>query len=126
MRGSPRMNWRPAYILDFKLLQQTPPDRQYRANRVDQPLDRRHATGSVRSGQADMRTTIMAALEKGITQNGTGYSGKTWNILGQVYFPKAVTDSTFAFETNSDPGQFVPVHILPRKNSSWSRMACWT
>ncbi len=55
----------------------------------------------------------MAALEKGITRNGTGYSGKTWNILGQVYFPKAVSDSTFAFETNSDPGQFVPVHIHP-------------
>ena len=53
----------------------------------------------------------MTALEKGITANGTGYGGKTWNILGQVYFPKAVTDSTFAFETNSDPGQFVPVHI---------------
>ena len=55
----------------------------------------------------------MAALEKGITQNGTGYNGTTWNILGQVYFPKAVTDATFAFETNSDPGQFVPVHIHP-------------
>ena len=39
----------------------------------------------------------MAALEKGITANGTGYGGKSWNILGQVYFPKAVTDSTFAF-----------------------------
>ena len=46
----------------------------------------------------------------------TGYSGKTWNILGQVYFPKAVTDSTFAFETNSDPGQFVPVHIHPTQD----------
>jgi quercetin dioxygenase-like cupin family protein len=56
---------------------------------------------------------IMAALEKGITRNGEGFSGKTWNILGQVYFPKAVSDSTFAFETNSDPGQFVPVHIHP-------------
>jgi len=55
----------------------------------------------------------MTALEKGITANGTGYGGKTWNILGQVYFPKAVSDSTFAFETNSDPGQFVPVHIHP-------------
>ena len=55
----------------------------------------------------------MAALEKGITANGTGYGGKTWNILGQVYFPKAVTDSTFAFETNSEPGQFVPVHVHP-------------
>ena len=58
----------------------------------------------------------MTALEKGITKNGTGYSGKTWNILGQVYFPKAVTDSTFAFETNSDPGQFVPVHIHPTQD----------
>jgi quercetin dioxygenase-like cupin family protein len=55
----------------------------------------------------------MAALEKGITLNGQGYGGKTWNILGQVYFPKAVTDTTFAFETNSDPGQFVPVHVHP-------------
>ena len=26
----------------------------------------------------------MAALEKGITRMGTGYSGKSWNILGQV------------------------------------------
>ena len=34
----------------------------------------------------------MAALEKGITTNGTGYGGKSWNILGQVYFPKAVTE----------------------------------
>jgi quercetin dioxygenase-like cupin family protein len=59
---------------------------------------------------------IMAALEKGITRNGMGYSGKTWNILGQVYFPKAVSDSTFAFESNSDPGQFVPVHIHPTQD----------
>jgi quercetin dioxygenase-like cupin family protein len=67
----------------------------------DQPSDRRRH---------------MAALEKGITADGTGYGGVTWNILGQVYFPKAVTDSTFAFETNSDPGQFVPVHIHPTQD----------
>ena len=58
----------------------------------------------------------MTALEKGITADGTGYGGKSWNILGQVYFPKAVTDSTFAFETNSEPGQFVPVHIHPNQD----------
>src|SRR5258706_14784260 len=68
----------------------------------------------------------MAALEKGITRNGEGFAGKTWNILGQVYFPKAVTDSTFAFETNSDPGQFVPVHIHRHKRSlSLCRRAYW-
>src|SRR5258705_11257312 len=59
---------------------------------------------------------IMAALEKGITRNGTGCSGNTWNILAQVSFPKAVPDSTFAFETNSDPGQFVPVHSHPTQD----------
>jgi len=55
-------------------------------------------------------------LEKGITENGSGFKGTTWNILGQVYFPKAVCDDTFAFETNSLPGQFVPVHIHPTQD----------
>jgi quercetin dioxygenase-like cupin family protein len=100
-----------AYILDFKLLQTNQRPSGAKASAV---LDRRGAAGSVRSTKG--RTGIMAALEKGITRNGTGYSGKTWNILGQVYFPKAVTDSTFAFETNSDPGQFVPVHIHPTQD----------
>jgi oxalate decarboxylase/phosphoglucose isomerase-like protein (cupin superfamily) len=55
-------------------------------------------------------------LEKGITTNGTGFAGKSWNILGQLYFPKAVCASTFAFETNSQPGQFVPVHVHPAQD----------
>ena len=55
-------------------------------------------------------------LDKGITANGSGFAGTTWNILCQVYFPKAVCDSTFAFETNSEPGQFVPVHIHPTQD----------
>ncbi len=58
----------------------------------------------------------MTNLDKGITESGTGYAGKSWNILGQVYFPKAVCDSTFAFETNSAPGQFVPVHVHPTQD----------
>jgi quercetin dioxygenase-like cupin family protein len=55
----------------------------------------------------------MTILEKGITREGHGFGGKAWNILGQVYFPKASCASSFAFETNSDPGQFVPVHVHP-------------
>jgi quercetin dioxygenase-like cupin family protein len=54
-------------------------------------------------------------LEKGITANGKGFQDKVWSILGQVYFPKASCASTFAFETNSDPGQFVPVHVHPNQ-----------
>lgn len=55
-------------------------------------------------------------LEGGITRNGDGYEEVEWNILGQRYFPKAECDSSFAFETNSDPGQFVPVHIHPTQD----------
>ncbi len=58
----------------------------------------------------------MSDLEKGITAVGTGYAGTQWNILGQVYFPKATCDSAFAFETNAEPGQFVPVHIHPTQD----------
>jgi quercetin dioxygenase-like cupin family protein len=58
----------------------------------------------------------VAELEKGITERGSGYAGKSWNILGQVYFPKATCESTFAFETNTEPGQFVPVHIHPTQD----------
>lgn len=50
-------------------------------------------------------------LSGGITANGTSETGTELNILGQKYFVKAYCDSTFAFETNSEPGQYVPVHI---------------
>ena len=56
------------------------------------------------------------ALAKGITENGSGFEGVTWNVLGQTYYPKAVCETTFAFETNSAPGQFVPVHIHPTQD----------
>ncbi|HRO10835.1 cupin domain-containing protein [Amaricoccus sp.] len=55
-------------------------------------------------------------LDGGITRNGEGEGGTAWNILGQRYFPKASCASTFAFETNSDPGQHVPVHIHPHQD----------
>lgn len=55
-------------------------------------------------------------LEGGITAEGEGYRGVSWNILGQTYYPKAVCEATFAFETNSAPGQFVPVHIHPTQD----------
>lgn len=55
-------------------------------------------------------------LQKGITENGSGFDGVVWNILGQTYYPKAVCETTFAFETNSEPGQHVPVHIHPTQD----------
>ena len=55
-------------------------------------------------------------LAKGITRDGTGQGDITWNVLGQLYYRKASCESTFAFETNSDPGQFVPVHVHPTQD----------
>ena len=60
--------------------------------------------------------TVEQGLEQGITREGEGLGGVQWNILGQVYFPKASGGSTFSFETNSEPGQFVPVHIHPTQD----------
>ena len=53
----------------------------------------------------------MGVVKGGITRDGEGLDGVSWDILGQKYFPKADGDDAFAFETNSEPGQFVPVHI---------------
>jgi quercetin dioxygenase-like cupin family protein len=59
---------------------------------------------------------MVKALDGGITQDGTGIEGIEWNILGQRYFPKADCEATFAFETNSEAGQFVPVHVHPTQD----------
>jgi quercetin dioxygenase-like cupin family protein len=58
----------------------------------------------------------MADLEKGITRDGQGYRDKIWNILGQRYLSKASCETAFAFETNSEPGQHVPVHVHPTQD----------
>lgn len=58
----------------------------------------------------------MKDLDGGITRDGTAYHGRILDILGQRYFPKASCEASFAFETNSEPGQFVPVHVHPTQD----------
>ena len=55
----------------------------------------------------------MPDLDGGITKSG---EGTKLNILGQTYYIKAWCESSFAFETNSEPGQHVPVHIHPHQD----------
>ncbi|MDJ0859575.1 MAG: cupin domain-containing protein [Dinoroseobacter sp.] len=50
-------------------------------------------------------------LDGGVTRKGESSDGVTLNILGQKYYVKAFCESTFAFETNSAPGDHVPVHV---------------
>ena len=49
-------------------------------------------------------------LDGGIAQSG---EGTKLNILDQIYHIKAWCKTTFAFETNSEPGPYVPVYIHP-------------
>lgn len=42
--------------------------------------------------------------------------GIVWNILGQTYVPKQVTDESFAWHATLPPGTFVPPHIHPTQH----------
>jgi 5-methylphenazine-1-carboxylate 1-monooxygenase len=42
--------------------------------------------------------------------------GITWNILGQIYRPKQVTEESFAWHAEFPPDTFVPPHIHPTQD----------
>src|SRR5262249_58306548 len=58
----------------------------------------------------------MQKLTAGITKAGTGLDGIVWNILGQTYVPKAVSESSFSWHATFPPGTFVPPHIHPTQD----------
>ena len=42
--------------------------------------------------------------------------GSEWHILGHVYWNRALSQETFAFETYDPPGTFVPPHVHPTQD----------
>jgi quercetin dioxygenase-like cupin family protein len=62
------------------------------------------------------RHRVMQPLTPGITKAGTGLDGIVWNILGQTYVPKVLTENTFAWHATLPPGTFVPPHIHPTQD----------
>jgi quercetin dioxygenase-like cupin family protein len=52
----------------------------------------------------------------GVTKAGTGIDGIVWNILGQTYVPKHLSDSSFAWHATFPPRTFVPPHIHPTQD----------
>jgi quercetin dioxygenase-like cupin family protein len=58
----------------------------------------------------------MRQEQAGITRSPEGLEGITWNILGQIYVPKAVTEHSFAWHATFPPGTFVPPHSHPTQN----------
>ncbi len=59
---------------------------------------------------------FMQALTGGITKAGTGIDGIVWNILGQTYVPKQVSEASFSWHATFPPGTFVPPHIHPTQD----------
>ena len=55
-------------------------------------------------------------LTPGITRAGDGLDGISWNILGQTYVPKEVSEDSFAWHATFPPGTFVPPHIHPTQD----------
>ncbi|QCK87101.1 cupin domain-containing protein [Phreatobacter aquaticus] len=58
----------------------------------------------------------MQPMTAGITKAGTGLDGIVWNILGQIYVPKQVSESSMSWHATFPPGTFVPPHIHPTQD----------
>ena len=58
----------------------------------------------------------MQQLSAGITKANTGLDGISWNILGQTYVPKQVSESSMSWHATFPPGTFVPPHIHPTQD----------
>ena len=59
---------------------------------------------------------VEPVLPPGITRAGEGQDGVTWNVLGHIYYLKALSESCFCFETYDPPGTFVPLHVHPKQD----------
>ena len=55
-------------------------------------------------------------MTPGITKAGTGIDGIVWNILGQTYVPKQLSEYSFSWHATFPPGTFVPPHIHPTQD----------
>ena len=47
---------------------------------------------------------VLGPLPKGIVRAGEGQHRRVWNVLGHTYWARAISESSFAFETLDPPG----------------------
>jgi quercetin dioxygenase-like cupin family protein len=52
----------------------------------------------------------------GITRANEGLDGIVWNILGQTYVPKNLTEQAFSWHATFPAGTFVPPHSHPTQD----------
>jgi uncharacterized RmlC-like cupin family protein len=58
----------------------------------------------------------MKPMTAGVTPAGQGLDGIVWNILGQIYVPKQVSEASFSWHATFPPDTFVPPHIHPTQD----------
>ncbi|MEE9427266.1 MAG: cupin domain-containing protein [Paracoccaceae bacterium] len=58
----------------------------------------------------------MEKMPAGIMRAGQGLDGVTWNILGQIYIPKQLSEDSFSWHATFPVDTFVPPHIHPHQD----------
>ncbi|HEV2513452.1 cupin domain-containing protein [Bosea sp. (in: a-proteobacteria)] len=58
----------------------------------------------------------MKPLTAGVTKANEGIDAISWNILGQTYVPKMLSEDSFSWHAIFPPGTFVPPHIHPTQD----------
>lgn len=56
------------------------------------------------------------SIHPGVLRHGEGIDEVHWNILGQVYTPKSVTEECFSWHALLPSETFVPPHIHPTQD----------
>ena len=51
-----------------------------------------------------------------ITRKNQSLDSVSWNILGQVYTPKQMTDDSFSWHATFPEESFVPPHVHPHQD----------
>lgn len=55
-------------------------------------------------------------MTPGVTKAEDGMEGIRWNVLGQAYVPKQLSEHSFSWHATLPPGTFVPPHIHPTQD----------
>ena len=85
------------------------------SNRHDRDKAGHDEIATAPSNIAQRKDTPMS-LTPGITKAGEGIDNIAWNILGQTYVPKSVSETSFSWHATFPPDTFVPPHIHPTQD----------
>jgi len=55
-------------------------------------------------------------MEKGVTAASEGLEGMAWNVVGQTYVPKLLSQNAFIWHATLPADTFVPPHIHPTQD----------